>query len=162
MLLTGKGTAVLAELSHLTDQRVYLHGAAVKLVEAYRQQGIRMLPTTAVSDMDKDADWRGTLVLAPPSVAGSAWLRRFAKPDIAFASGWMAIRGIRKRRNYQRGFVVSDHADWTELIATVRDTGAKRVLCTHGKSHLLVRYLTEEMGLQAAELSTGFDSEGGE
>ena len=158
----GKAQRILAELAKLTDRKAYLHGAAVKLVQAYRDQGWTMLDSEAVSDMDKDFDWRGQLVLAPPSVAGSAWLRRFESPDIAFASGWMAVRGIRKRRNYQRGFVVSDHADWQELIQTIQQSGAQRVLCTHGKSHLLVRYLNEEMGLKAAELSTGFDGEGGE
>lgn len=157
----GKAQRLLAELSAYTDQTVHLHGAAVKLVEAYRDAGIEMLPTYPVSDLDKTDKIPTGLVLAPPSVAESAWMRRFTQPSVAFASGWMAVRGIRKRRNYSQGFVMSDHADWDELIQTIRDTGTRRVLCTHGRSQLLVRYLNEQ-GIQAAELTTGFDSEGGE
>jgi len=157
----GKAQRILAHLSSLTDQKVYLHGAAVKLVQAYREAGIEMLPTQAVSEVNKGDLLPQGLVLAPPSVAESAWLRRFRNPSVAFASGWMSVRGIRKRRNYSQGFVMSDHADWDELIATIQDTGAQRVLCTHGRSQLLVRYLNEN-GIQAAELATGFDSEGGE
>lgn len=157
----GKAQRILAELHRLTDQTVHLHGAAVKLVQAYRDAGIEMCHTQAVSSLEKNDKLPQGLVLAPPSVADSAWMRRFTKPSVAFASGWMAIRGIRKRRNYSQGFVISDHADWDELIATIMDTQTKRVLCTHGRSQLLVRYLNEN-GIPAAELSTGFDSEGGE
>ena len=157
----GKAQRILAELKPLTDQTVHLHGAAVKLVQAYREAGIDMLPTQAVSELEKGDKLPGGLVLAPPSVAESAWLRRFTQPSVAFASGWMSIRGIRKRRNYSQGFVMSDHADWDELVQTIKDTGTQRVLCTHGRSQLLVRYL-KERGIPAAELSTGFDSEGGE
>ena len=157
----GKTQRILAELTAFTDQTVHLHGSSVKLVEAYRQAGIQMLPTEAVSALPKDNKLPQGLVLAPPSVAESAWLRRFKNPSVAFASGWMAVRGIRKRRNYSQGFVMSDHADWDELIATIRDCGAQRVLCTHGRSNLLVRYLNE-IGIPAAELATGFSSEGGE
>ena len=157
----GKAQRILAELHGLTNRTVHLHGAAVKLVQAYREAGIQMLPTEAVSALAKDDKLEHGLVLAPPSVSDSAWMRRFNQPEVAFASGWMAIRGIRKRRNYRHGFVISDHADWDELIRTVHETGTQRVLCTHGRSQLLVRYLNET-GIPAAELSTGFDSEGGE
>ena len=94
----------------------------------------------------------------PPSVAKAHELRRF-KTSVAFASGWMAVRGIRKRATSQ-GFVMSDHADWDELIATIRDCGPARAV-HHGRSNLLVRYLNE-IGIPAAELATGFSSEGGE
>ncbi|MEL6546738.1 MAG: DNA ligase-associated DEXH box helicase, partial [Myxococcota bacterium] len=91
--------------------------------------------------------------------AGSTWLRRFGDYEIGFASGWMRLRGSRRRRGYDRGFVLSDHADWPGLIDTVRGTGAKRVLATHGYSDAMVRYL-QEQGIEASALETAFEGEG--
>lgn len=161
----GKAQRVLAELARLapdTDRPVYLHGAATRLVQIYRDQGWNLWPTRAVSEMPKDFGFKGDLVLAPPSAAGNNWMRRFHKPEQAFASGWMAVRGIKRRRNYSRGFVMSDHADWDELLQTVVESGCSRVLCTHGRSDLFVRYLREHIGLDAAELKTAFVEDGGE
>jgi putative mRNA 3-end processing factor len=102
-----------------------------------------MVPTEAVSDEARRRDFAGELVLAPPSAAGSPWMKRFAKASTGFASGWMQIRGNRRRRGYDRGFVVSDHADWPGLLQSVRDSGARRVYVTHGEGDALIRYLRE-------------------
>ena len=85
-------------------------------------------------------------------------MRRFKKHSTGFASGWMRIRGNRRRRGYDRGFVISDHADWPSLIRTVRDSGAQRILATHGKTDVLVRYLNES-GLPAEALATPYGDE---
>ena len=95
------------------------------------------------------------LVLAPPSSAGSGWLRRFPDISDAFASGWMQVRGARRRRGVDRGFVLSDHADWPGLQWAIRQTQAQRVLVTHGQVSPLVRWLREQ-GLQADALATRF------
>jgi putative mRNA 3-end processing factor len=143
----GKAQRLLAELGALDPQVVALHGAIASGVEVYRQAGIAMAPTRLVSEDAQRHDYAGELVLAPPSAMGSAWMRRFRRLQTGFASGWMRIRGNRRRRNVDRGFVVSDHADWPALLATIRATGAGRVIAHHGRSEALLRTLAEQ-GLQ--------------
>jgi len=155
----GKAQRVLAELTAFTDEEVYLHGAVHPLTEIYREAGIRMLPGRPIDLSDKGADYRGRLVIAPPGASGSAWMRRFRNASTGFCSGWMRVRGNRRRRGYDRGFVLSDHADWPGLLKTIEECGARRVLTTHGQSSALVRYLREK-GMDAAELTTRFSAEG--
>jgi len=139
----GKAQRILAELATRTDRTVYLHGAMVRLVEDYREAGVRMVPTEAVSETARGRDFAGELILAPPSAAGAPWMKRFSKASTGFASGWMQVRGARRRRGYDRGFIVSDHADWPGLIRSVEDCGAKRIYVTHGDGEALIRYLRE-------------------
>ena len=117
-----------------------------------------MLPTQPVNEQGKRGDWAGALVLAPPSASGSPWMRRFGKASTGFASGWMRLRGNRRRRGHDRGFVVSDHADWPSLLATIEQCGARQVLATHGNTHALVRVLGER-GIDAGELRTEFGAQ---
>ncbi|MAA75279.1 MAG: DNA ligase-associated DEXH box helicase [Salinisphaeraceae bacterium] len=152
----GKAQRLLAELARLTDETVYMHGALVPLVQVYRDAGIRMLPTEPVSQQGRKADFAGRLILAPPSAAGTPWMRRFGKHSTGFASGWMRIRGNRRRRGYDRGFVLSDHADWPALVRTIEQTGARRVLVTHGRSDVLVRHLRQTLGVSAEALETAY------
>ncbi|MET4674673.1 MULTISPECIES: ligase-associated DNA damage response exonuclease [unclassified Luteibacter] len=140
----GKAQRILAELALRTDRTVHLHGAMVRLVEAYRDAGVRMVPTQPVSDSAKGRDFAGELVMAPPSAAGAPWMKRFGKASTGFASGWMQVRGARRRRGYDRGFIVSDHADWPGLIRSVEDCGAKRIYVTHGDGEALIRYLRDK------------------
>lgn len=154
----GKAQRVLAELAGFTDEPALLHGAIATGVEVYRQSGIAMLETRPVSDAAKGAEFSGKLILAPPSAAGSAWMRRFRRAQTGFASGWMRIRGNRRRRNYDRGFVVSDHADWPDLMRTIRETGARRVIATHGNTDAIVRALNEE-GIATGTFRTDFGGE---
>jgi putative mRNA 3-end processing factor len=153
----GKAQRVLAELTRFTAEAVYLHGAVSGLTEAYRRQGIAMLPTLAVADLPA-AHYAGALIIAPPSAAGSPWMRRFGESSTGFCSGWMRVRGDRRRRGYDRGFVLSDHADWPSLLRTFRDCGAERILLTHGHSDTLTRYLREQ-GVAAAALRTEYGAE---
>jgi putative mRNA 3-end processing factor len=151
----GKSQRLLAELGRITDQPAFVHGAIDAGVAVYREAGIAMLETRRVADEAKGADFAGQLILAPPSAAGSAWIRRFRRAQQGFASGWMRIRGNRRRRNYDRGFVVSDHADWPDLVRTIADTGAKRVIATHGNTDALVRTLTDA-GVDAGVFRTDY------
>lgn len=155
----GKSQRVLAELTKFTDRTVYLHGAVHNLTEIYREVGINMVPTVPVSQMEKSYKFTGDLVIAPPSGHRSSWMKRFKRPQTAFASGWMAVRGNRRRRGYERGFVLSDHADWPGLIKTVEQTKAKKIYVTHGQNDVLSRYLNEKMDVEASPLDTLFEGE---
>lgn len=157
----GKAQRILAGLTEFTTETVWLHGAVTTLTALYREADIHMVPTRAVSDAEKASTFAGELILAPPAAQGSAWMKRFPRAETGFASGWMTLRGVRRRKGYDRGFVVSDHADWHDLIRTVRETGASRVLATHGNTSVLVRYL-RELGVDAQPLQTRFGGEEGD
>lgn len=153
----GKAQRVLAELTAYTDEPVYLHGAVTSITEAYRTAGVHMLPTLSAT-VARSRDYAGALVIAPPSAAGSPWIRRFGEHSSGFCSGWMRVRGDRRRRGYDRGFVISDHADWPSLLRTFRETGARRILLTHGHSDSMVRYLREQ-NVDASALRTEYGAE---
>jgi putative mRNA 3-end processing factor len=155
----GKAQRILSELTQLTDRPVYVHGAIQALTEVYRQAGVQMLPTIPTSEMPRSYSYRGDLVLSPPSGHRSTWMKRFERPQTAFASGWMAVRGARRRRGYERGFVLSDHADWPSLIQTIQQTQAETVYVTHGQSDILSRYLQEVCQMNAMPLETLFEGE---
>jgi putative mRNA 3-end processing factor len=139
----GKAQRILAELSTRTDRAVWIHGAIEPGVAAYRAAGVEMLPTRLVNETERGVSFAGELVLAPPSASGSMWMRRFAGAETAFASGWMQVRGTRRRLGYDRGFVLSDHADWPDLLTTIEETCARRVRVTHGYAEPLARWLRE-------------------
>jgi len=157
----GKAQRVLAELTRHTDRAVYAHGAVHALHRCYDEEGIHMLPSRLVSSAEKGYRFAGDLVLAPPGARGSVWTRRFKRHSSGFASGWMRVRGNRRRRGYDRGFVLSDHADWGALLRTVADSGATRVIATHGSADILARYLSET-GIEATTFETQFDPRGEE
>jgi putative mRNA 3-end processing factor len=156
----GKAQRILGELCKFSDRPIYVHGAVHVLTEIYRQIGVKMLETIPTTEMPRSHKYTGDLVLAPPSAHRSTWMKRFVQPQTAFASGWMAVRGARRRRGYERGFVLSDHADWSGLVNTILQTGAKTVYVTHGQSEVLSRYLHETYGLDAQPLKTLFEGEG--
>lgn len=140
----GKAQRVLAELYQLDKTRqVYTHGAVESLTKVYRGQGIEMLETMQVGEVVKGQTYGKELILAPPSAYRSLWMKRFKGADTGFASGWMLVRGARRRKGYDRGFVLSDHADWPDLIRTVKDSKARLTLPTHGSVDVLARYLNE-------------------
>lgn len=156
----GKAQRLLAELAALgVTEEVLLHGAVQALMPAYRLQGVVMPPTRPVSELPRSDALAGRLVIAPPSAHRSPWMKRFTSPRTAFVSGWMAVRGARRRRGFERGFALSDHADWDGLLRTVRDCGARQVFVTHGNSDGLARYLREEAGLAAEPLGQAFEAE---
>jgi putative mRNA 3-end processing factor len=152
----GKAQRVLAELRALTDERVFVHGAIDTMVGAYRRAGVELLPTQAVGSERRD--YRGALILAPPGAAGTPWMRRFGEHARGFCSGWMRVRGERRRRGYDRGFVLSDHADWDALTGTCLASGARQILLTHGYADALARYLRER-GTEASALKTAYGAE---
>jgi putative mRNA 3-end processing factor len=136
-----------------------VHGAVRVCVDAYRAAGVELPAVHAVHQLAAE-ELRRALVVAPPSAQGSPWMRRFPRAATAFVSGWMHLRRLRRQRRVDRGFVLSDHADWPGLQAAIAATGAARVGVTHGYVAPLVRWLREERGLDAWGLVTRFMGEG--
>jgi putative mRNA 3-end processing factor len=159
----GKAQRLLAELRRVTDRTVYVHGMMLGMIDAYRQSGIAMLPVEPVIERtsrgrSKAASFAGELVLAPLSARGTPWMRRLGDISDAFASGLMRVRGVRRQRSYDRGFVLSDHADWPALLQTIAETSASRVLATHGHAETLARYLSQQ-GLDSGVIRTAWEGE---
>lgn len=153
----GKAQRLLAGLDPSVGP-ILTHGAVERMTEVYRRQGIPLPPTRHVAGVEERADRLGALVLAPPSADGSPWARRLGSYSSGFASGWMAVRGARRRRSIDRGFPVSDHVDWPSLLGAIGETGAERVWVTHGYSSVVVRWLREH-GLDASVVETRFEGE---
>ena len=149
----GKAQRVLSGLDPSIGP-IVAHGAVAAMDEAYRASGVSLPDTINVADASAD-QLRRCLVVAPPSSQGSAWARRFGDYSDAFASGWMLLRGARRRRNVDRGFILSDHADWPGLLEAIAASGASRVIVTHGYVDPLVRWLREH-GLESGAFKTEY------
>jgi putative mRNA 3-end processing factor len=153
----GKAQRILAMLD--TDiGPVFTHGAVENVNATFRTNGIR-LPKTIQVETDQPKDiYKGGIVIATPSGMGSTWMRRFAPYSTAMASGWMMLRGTRRRRSVDRGFTLSDHADWQGLNSAIKETGAENIYVTHGYSGIFSSWLKEQ-GLNAIEVDTQFEGE---
>jgi putative mRNA 3-end processing factor len=153
----GKAQRLMTMVDHGIAP-ILTHGAVEEVTAILRAQGLALPATERVTPgMDLGAR-KGALVIAPPSALGSPWARRFGAAAVATASGWMAVRGIRRRRGAGRGFVISDHADWPGLNAAIAATGAERVLMTHGYTDSFARWLGDK-GIEAGVLETAFGAE---
>jgi putative mRNA 3-end processing factor len=150
----GKAQRILAGVDPSIGP-IVVHGAVEPLNRAYRAAGVRLPETQRVVDITDKALFRRALVVAPPSVQNSVWSRRFGEASDAFASGWMQLRGARRRRGVDRGFVLSDHADWPGLQRAIAATGCERVIVTHGYEAVMVRWL-EQHGYQAGSFRTEY------
>lgn len=153
----GKAQRVLAGLIDADVGPIYTHGAVERLNADYRASGVPLPPTQHAS-AGRKGDFVRALIVAPPSAAGSTWLRRFGAASDAFVSGWMQIRGTRRRRSVDRGFVLSDHVDWPALLASIEATGAERVWVTHGYRDPLVRWLREH-GREAEAIASRWEED---
>ncbi len=134
---------------------IFVHAAVHRITTAYRDAGVVLPATVALEGAWTKRDVQRALVIAPPAVQGSAWAKRLGDASDAFASGWMRLRGARRRRGVDRGFVLSDHADWPGLMAAIGATGASRVIVTHGYEDVMVKWL-QQQGLQASSFETEF------
>jgi putative mRNA 3-end processing factor len=156
----GKAQRVLAGLDDSIGP-IIVHGAVKRFVDIYREAGIALPRTQMVSEVDRRQIRGRAMVVAPPSADGTPWLRRFGPISTAFASGWMQVRGMRRRRSMDRGFVLSDHVDWPALMSTIDATGADRIGVTHGYTAAVVRYLREVKGRDAFVVPTRYEGEAG-
>ena len=152
----GKAQRVLKHLDPTIGQ-IFTHGAIENMTEVVRE--LQTFPETTLITRDtKKEDIKGGMVIAPPSAHGSPWMRKLVPYETAAASGWMAFRGARRRRAMDRGFVLSDHADWQGLLAAIKAYGAERVICTHGYTEIFSKYL-RSIGLDARTEKTQFEGE---
>ncbi|MGY8915031.1 MAG: ligase-associated DNA damage response exonuclease, partial [Flavobacteriales bacterium] len=152
----GKAQRLLKYLN--TDiGKIYTHAAIEKMTEILRPL-VQFPPTTLITKDTKKADLAGNIVLAPPSAHGSPWIRKMVPFVTGSASGWMAFRGARRRRAIDRGFVLSDHCDFQQLLDSIKATGAEKIICTHGYTDLFSRYL-RELGYDARTEQTQYEGE---
>jgi putative mRNA 3-end processing factor len=153
----GKAQRVLADLDPSIGP-LLMHGAIERFIPLYRAAGIQ-LPDCCRATTENARETRGrALVLAPPSAGDTPWLRKFGDVSTAAVSGWMQIRGTRRRRALDRGFAISDHADWDGLLWAIEETGADEIVVTHGYRSTVVRWLTEH-GKRARAIATAFEGE---
>ncbi|MBA3957989.1 MAG: ligase-associated DNA damage response exonuclease [Parachlamydiaceae bacterium] len=149
----GKAQRVLHLLKALTDREIFIHGSIAPINACYEKHGVELAKTQVVTHLKEKRDYSHELIMAPLSAFRSPWMRRFKNSQTAFASGWMAVRGTKRRRGFDKGFVLSDHADWNDLIDTVQATGARKVWVTHGFTETLARYLREKNQIDATPLA---------
>lgn len=154
----GKAQRIIAGLDQSIGT-IFTHGAVENTNQAFREFGIALPPTTLVHKDIPKASFKGNMVIAPPSASGNPWMRNFNPYVAASASGWMALRGARRRRNMDKGFVLSDHADWDGLLTAIKETGCSKVIVTHGYTDIFARYLNE-LGYDASTEKTEFSAEG--
>ena len=141
------------------DAPIHIHGALQRLCDYHVAKGIDLGDLRPATGGAK-ADFAGAIVIAPPSAFAATWAQRFPDPVISFASGWMQVRARARQRGVELPLVLSDHADWDELLATLRDVGAPRVWVTHGREEALV-HAARGMGIDARALAlVGFEEEG--
>ena len=156
----GKAQRMLAGVDP-TLGPIVVHGAVEPLNQAYREAGVALPSTLLLEALSDKSVLKRALVVAPPGVLGSAWARKLGDQSDAFASGWMQLRGARRRRGVDRGFVLSDHADWPGLQRAIAATGASRVIVTHGYEAVMVRWLRQQ-GLESGSFHTEFGADDGE
>jgi putative mRNA 3-end processing factor len=147
----GKAQRLIALLREAGwDRPIYLHGALIPLCETYERLGVALgdlRPATVAAA----GELKGAIVLAPPSAIADRWARRLAEPVTVLASGWMRVRQRARARGVELPLVISDHADWPELLQTLRDVGAPEVWVTHGAEEGLI-HAAEGMGIRARAL----------
>jgi len=153
----GKAQRIIQALDHSIGP-VFVHGAIHNVNEALHRNGIKQKPTTLVTPEIAKEAYKGALIIAPGSALGTSWTRRFQPFAIAQVSGWMNIRGIKKRRGSHQGFVLSDHADWKGLVQAVKWSQAENIYVTHGYKSVFSRWLREQ-GWNADEVETLYEGE---
>ncbi|MGB3464013.1 MAG: ligase-associated DNA damage response exonuclease [Cyclobacteriaceae bacterium] len=153
----GKAQRVMSAID-ASIGKIYLHGAVANVNEALIRNGAILPEATRVTNEINKEDYIGNLIVTPLSGLGTSWVNKFSPYETAMVSGWMNIRGMKRRRAVQRGFVLSDHADWKGLNEAIAATGAERVFVTHGYQSVFARYLGE-LGYDAQEVITEYEGE---
>ncbi|MBQ0734976.1 ligase-associated DNA damage response exonuclease [Aquimarina celericrescens] len=152
----GKAQRLLKHLD-ASIGKIYTHGAIENMTKVIRPM-VDFPETTLITRETKKEGLKGNIVLAPPSAHGSTWIRKMVPYETASASGWMTFRGARRRRAIDKGFVLSDHCDWQGLLTAITETGAEKIISTHGYTDIFSRYL-RELGYDARTEKTQFEGE---
>ncbi|TKB96764.1 ligase-associated DNA damage response exonuclease [Pedobacter cryophilus] len=154
----GKAQRIIKHLDPAIGT-IYTHGAVDNLNRILEKTGLELPPTKRIiSDTNKSL-FKGNIVVAPPSAIGSPWMKRFLPYSVAICSGWMQLRGTRRRKSADRGFVLSDHADWAGLNQAIKETGAENVYVTHGYKSAFAKWLRENLHINAVEVDTLYEGE---
>jgi putative mRNA 3-end processing factor len=154
----GKAQRIINHLD-LSIGEVFAHGAIWNTNQALLANGVKVTEIPKVTQEIPKSRFRGAMIIAPPSAMGSPWMKQFSPYQTGICSGWMNIRGARRRRAADAGFVLSDHADWEGLISAIKATEAEKVYLTHGSTAVFGRYLEEVEKIHAVELKTLFEGE---
>ena len=153
----GKAQRVMQCIREM-NVKIFLHGAVWNVHQTLLQAGYDLPDAERVHKDTPKENFKGHVVIAPPSADGTPWMKRFSPYSVGVCSGWMQVRGNVRRRNADAGFALSDHADWKGLLHTVKETGAEKVFVTHGFQAAFSRYLNDN-GIQAAEVKTEYGGE---
>lgn len=153
----GKAQRILQGLDPSIG-KIYTHGAIEKTNEVIRSMGVSLRDTTYVAPAIDKKEYKGNLVIAPPSALGTSWQKRFQPFEVGIASGWMNMRGPRRRRSVDRGFVLSDHADWEGLNKAIKATDCEKVIVTHGYTSIFSKWLNDQ-GIETQIENTEFEGE---
>lgn len=140
------------------EKPVFAHGAVFNVNERLREAGFDLPHIPLVTNEINRKLFQGALIFATPSALHTSWMKKFEPYSTGYCSGWMAVRGAKNRRSVDRGFILSDHADWNDLNAVVNETGAEKILVTHGYTHTFARWLNEK-GIEAEEVNTKYGNE---
>ena len=141
----GKAQRLLNEISKTDfNDKIYVHNSIKKINDCYQKLGIDIKDTQIFEKSKMAKELKGKLILLPPSLNKSSILKNFQSVQTGFASGWMSIRALRKRAGYDKGFVISDHADWEDILNTIEESETKNVFFNHGNSEALKKYLKEK------------------
>jgi putative mRNA 3-end processing factor len=153
----GKAQRIIKQLDPSIGN-IFTHGAVANLNDTLSVLNLGLPLTQRASTVSKK-ELNGDIIVAPPSAIGTPWLKRFEPYSMGICSGWMQLRGARRRRGADRGFVLSDHADWHQLNKAVIDTGAENIYVTHGYKSVFAKWLREEYKLNAVEVDTLYEGE---
>jgi putative mRNA 3-end processing factor len=154
----GKAQRILKYLDQSIG-RVYAHPSIFTMHQTMRENGFQLPEDYLFDRNQKKEEYKSSLLLIPPAADGGEWMNKLGEYDQAFASGWMQVRGTRRRSNATKGFVLSDHADWDGLNTAVKLTEAERVIVTHGYTASFAQWLCEK-GVRAEVAKTDYSSEG--
>ena len=154
----GKAQRIINNLD-LSIGEVFAHGAVWNTNQALIANGVKVVDIEKVTQDTPKNRFKGSLIIAPPSAMGTPWMKKFSPYRTGICSGWMNIRGARRRRAADAGFVLSDHADWEGLISAIQATEAEKVYLTHGSTAVFGKYLQEELGIHSVELETLFEGD---
>jgi putative mRNA 3-end processing factor len=148
-------------IHHLDDDigPIYTHGAVDNINRTLIESGMKLRDSTRVTPDMAKKDIKSAIIVAPTSAIGTPWMNRFAPYSLGICSGWMQLRGARRRRSADRGFILSDHCDWQQLNDAIKATGAENVYVTHGYKSVFAKWLREECGLNAYEVDTLYEAE---
>lgn len=154
----GKAQRVLQQLDNSIG-KIYTHGAVDNVNKLYEQTIGPLTSAERITAETNRSDITGAMIIAPPSAVDTPWMRKLQPYKLGICSGWMQLRGARRRRGADRGFVLSDHADWEQLNTAIKETGATSIYVTHGYKSVYAKWLQENYQLRAQEVETLYAGE---